>query len=511
MCRYALLLALLLITWSVTPCCRRAVAQPARPFSQVELAFPGHPAHPPWQKRQRVGVMIEDSATTDDALLRSHRHRPAVPGVSPTTNARPTGAAAPVPARTLRRLGVRRRALDLIDLSLWPEEPQSPQAIDPKRFARAMQTLCPITVPATEAERYANWVRHYAEHFAVDPFVLGALVFHQSRCYFALQSSFGIGLTLVNLGMFGPGLQNGEYHYWVYHHGAWHPRQIDVSRFPFTALALRRPEVNLYFAAAFLRVFTEQFDAIRNLFGSVSHRHPVSHLVWGDQVRGTGPEDLILEARRRLLLYYQPDPNRPFVVYRGVSLSCPLDGGPRKVSGVLGDPREEGRRQHKGVDFVSHFGEPVRAAADGVVRVAGVDLKHDAFLSLQPRYLSLVPKWRLGPRGRFVTVEHANGVRSIYAHLATYVVQPDQRVRRGELIGYVGRTGIRLSDEHLHFGLFDKEMVLDPLTVLAPFAFGPDQMRSERRPAPGRRQRRWRMTRRAAQAWDERGRAHSPI
>ena len=52
-----------------------------------------------------------------------------------------------------------------------------------------------------------------------------------------------------------------------------------------------------------------------------------------------------------------------------------------------------------------------------------------------------------------------------------------EQVTRGQLIGYVGRTGIRMSDPHLHFGLFQGARVLDPRDALAPLGLGaPDRL-----------------------------------
>ncbi|MDH5670519.1 MAG: M23 family metallopeptidase [Myxococcales bacterium] len=71
-------------------------------------------------------------------------------------------------------------------------------------------------------------------------------------------------------------------------------------------------------------------------------------------------------------------------------------------------------------------------------------------------------------RGLFIRVAHAQGLDSLYVHLGEYTVETGQRVRRGQLLGRVGLTGVHASDAHLHFGLFDGEVVLDPMRYLAP-------------------------------------------
>jgi murein DD-endopeptidase MepM/ murein hydrolase activator NlpD len=73
----------------------------------------------------------------------------------------------------------------------------------------------------------------------------------------------------------------------------------------------------------------------------------------------------------------------------------------------------------------------------------------------------------------FVEVDHGSGVVSLYAHLASYDVQIGDRIQAGQRLGEVGRTGIKDSGAHLHFGLFQKGEVLDPLEYLADYVFPP--------------------------------------
>jgi murein DD-endopeptidase MepM/ murein hydrolase activator NlpD len=80
----------------------------------------------------------------------------------------------------------------------------------------------------------------------------------------------------------------------------------------------------------------------------------------------------------------------------------------------------------------------------------------------------------MGPRGLFVTVDHGDGVVSLYSHLASYDVQVGDQVEAGERLGEVGRTGIRDSAPHLHFGLFREGKVLNPLDHLSAYVFAPD-------------------------------------
>lgn len=103
-------------------------------------------------------------------------------------------------------------------------------------------------------------------------------------------------------------------------------------------------------------------------------------------------------------------------------------------------PWEEAGRLHKGVDIAAPRGEPVLAAADGVVLQTGVD----------------------GGYGRFVRIGHAAGMSSLYGHLSAFEARPGMRVRQGQPIGKIGSTGSS-TGSHLHFEIHDaKDRALNP-------------------------------------------------
>lgn len=101
-------------------------------------------------------------------------------------------------------------------------------------------------------------------------------------------------------------------------------------------------------------------------------------------------------------------------------------------------------RPHHGVDFAAPAGTPVRAAGDGVVVSAG---------------------WE-GDYGNQVEIRHENGWSTVYAHLKGFApgIKPGRAVRQGEVIGYVGQTGLA-TGPHLHFGLFRNGQYQNPLTA----------------------------------------------
>lgn len=105
------------------------------------------------------------------------------------------------------------------------------------------------------------------------------------------------------------------------------------------------------------------------------------------------------------------------------------------------------RKPHLGVDFAARRGTPVLAVADGEIVEAG---------------------WA-GGFGKQVRIVHEGGFESGYAHLERYgpLVVESARVRKGEVIGYVGTTGIT-TGPHLHFTLTRSGRHVDPLTVALP-------------------------------------------
>jgi hypothetical protein len=373
----------------------------------------------------------------------------------------------------MRRLGLRPRGVGLTDLSQWPPEPASPAHVAPTELSRALGQLCPTDLTRRELDQIAKAIVRYSSEFSVDPWLLAALVYTQSSCRAQSDNSYGTGLTLINRGMHARHIHGGVYQFAVWGAEGWTRKTLDVSAFRFEREVLTDPEANLYFAAALLHVFRQQCPRIDRSFDSVPHRHPVSHFVWGDQVGDTGPEDRILTARRRLLNSYARTKNGSHDI-GDISFVSPLDGYPRIATSGLGEPRDHGRRPHRGIDFASDYGEPVLSVAAGTVTFAGVDWERRAHIPLAPWGAALVHERHMGPRGLFVTVDHGNGVVSLYSHLASYDVQVGDQVEAGERLGEVGRTGIRDSAPHLHFGLFREGKVLNPLDHLSAYVFPPD-------------------------------------
>ena len=100
--------------------------------------------------------------------------------------------------------------------------------------------------------------------------------------------------------------------------------------------------------------------------------------------------------------------------------------------------------RHNGLDMIAPAGQPVHAAADGVV--------------------SNVIKSRKG-LGNVVEIDHGNGYMTRYAHLADIEVSKGRKVEKGKRIGYVGVSGNSFAP-HLHYEVMRDTLVLDPVNYL---------------------------------------------
>jgi murein DD-endopeptidase MepM/ murein hydrolase activator NlpD len=99
-------------------------------------------------------------------------------------------------------------------------------------------------------------------------------------------------------------------------------------------------------------------------------------------------------------------------------------------------------RMHAGIDFAAPYGAPIYAVTDGRVVYAG----------------------RHGGHGNYVRLDHGNGIGTGYAHMSRIVAEVGERVRRGQVIGYVGSTGLS-TGPHLHYELYRNGVAINPSSV----------------------------------------------
>jgi murein DD-endopeptidase MepM/ murein hydrolase activator NlpD len=104
------------------------------------------------------------------------------------------------------------------------------------------------------------------------------------------------------------------------------------------------------------------------------------------------------------------------------------------------DPFTGQRDFHAGIDISTPIGTRIHSPADGVVIAVGVK----------------------GAYGNAVTVDHGFGIVTQYGHMASFNVKPGQRLRRGDVIGFVGNTG-RSTAPHLHYEVWVRDQAQNPI------------------------------------------------
>jgi murein DD-endopeptidase MepM/ murein hydrolase activator NlpD len=109
--------------------------------------------------------------------------------------------------------------------------------------------------------------------------------------------------------------------------------------------------------------------------------------------------------------------------------------------GYRSDPFTKIRKFHAGMDFTAKTGTPVYATGDGVV------VRADATAS---------------GYGNHIVIRHGFGYETLYGHLSRYKAKTGQRVKRGDVIGYVGSTG-RSQAPHLHYEVHKNGEVINPV------------------------------------------------
>ena len=104
-------------------------------------------------------------------------------------------------------------------------------------------------------------------------------------------------------------------------------------------------------------------------------------------------------------------------------------------------------RMHTGVDWAAPPGTPILAAGDGTVEAVG----------------------RQGGYGNYIRIRNANGFSTGYGHLASYAdgLEPGINVKQGQVIGYVGSTGLS-TGPHCHYEILVNNQFVNPMTIQVP-------------------------------------------
>jgi murein DD-endopeptidase MepM/ murein hydrolase activator NlpD len=104
-------------------------------------------------------------------------------------------------------------------------------------------------------------------------------------------------------------------------------------------------------------------------------------------------------------------------------------------------------KSHTGVDWAAPFGTPIFAAGNGTIDEIGVK----------------------GGYGKYVRIRHPNGYQTAYGHMTAFArgLNVGSRVRQGQVIGFVGSTGLS-TGAHVHFEILINDRFVNPMTVKLP-------------------------------------------
>ncbi len=127
--------------------------------------------------------------------------------------------------------------------------------------------------------------------------------------------------------------------------------------------------------------------------------------------------------------------------------------------GYRNAPTRGASRNHKGIDIPGPVGTPIYATADGSIGRA---------------------QWVSG-YGKFVEINHGNAVQTRYGHMSALNVTPGQRIRKGDIIGYMGSTG-RSTGSHLHYEVRIAGEAINPTAFLSPVNAGANVLLAAKTP-----------------------------
>jgi murein DD-endopeptidase MepM/ murein hydrolase activator NlpD len=188
--------------------------------------------------------------------------------------------------------------------------------------------------------------------------------------------------------------------------------------------------------------FTVLYDRVEDEFGRPTRFGQLVHA------------EMVLEGRSIRLFRFTPKDGEPGYFtgdgenIRKPLLRTPIDGA--RLSSEFGMRRHPilgYTRMHQGVDFAAPSGTAIYAAGDGTVVQVG----------------------RLNGYGNYVEIKHNEQYTTAYAHLSAFArgLKEGERVRQGEIIGYVGMTGTA-TGPHLHYEVHAHGSAVDPQSIKMP-------------------------------------------
>jgi murein DD-endopeptidase MepM/ murein hydrolase activator NlpD len=182
----------------------------------------------------------------------------------------------------------------------------------------------------------------------------------------------------------------------------------------------------------------DAFDLVLASRKSANGQRTVGQLLYAGMSRaGERPIQLVRWSSRWVDAANLDQPQQ-----QSTGMSWPVNARITSTFGWRYHPILHFARMHKGIDFGAAWGTPIVAAASGQVTLAG---------------------WA-GGYGRQVRISHGGGVATSYSHMSSIVAEPGSFVHQGQLIGYVGASGLA-TGPHLHYEVYESGHAVDPMTV----------------------------------------------
>lgn len=186
----------------------------------------------------------------------------------------------------------------------------------------------------------------------------------------------------------------------------------------------------------------DSFDLVIAYKRSARGERQVGDLLYAGIERGGRPRLQLLQWGGHGEMFAASAIGQP----RSAAVGQPVAGRLTSGYGLRRHPILGYTRMHAGIDFGAAYGSPIYAVAEGMVAIAG----------------------RHGGHGNYVRLEHGGGLGTGYAHMSRIAVSPGTRVHAGQVIGYVGSTGLS-TGPHLHFEAYRGGRTVNPagITVTA--------------------------------------------
>lgn len=182
---------------------------------------------------------------------------------------------------------------------------------------------------------------------------------------------------------------------------------------------------------------TDVFDLVVSYRRSANGEAEVGELLFAGLERGGKPRVQLLRWGEGGQFFEASGIGR-----QASGLVSPVNGRLTSYYGMRRHPILGYARLHAGIDYGAAWGTPIYAVSDALVAYAG----------------------RHGGHGNYVRLDHGGGLGTGYAHMSRIAVAPGTRVRTGQVIGYVGSTGLS-TGPHLHYEVYQNGRTVNPLGV----------------------------------------------